>query len=62
MKLTQVTFNLYHNGTLDTAEVLSAAHYWLESMESSLDDDYPDAEVSLPPEEVVATLAPFNIE
>ena len=62
MKLTQVTFNLYHNGTLDTATVLSAAHYWLEDMESSLDDDNPDAEVSLPQEEVAVRTAPFDVE
>ena len=62
MRLTQVTFNVYHNGQLKNKDVLSAAHYWLESMEHSLDDDYPDAEVSLPQEEAVVHTAPFNIE
>mgnify|MGYP003643356909 FL=1 len=62
MTLTQVTFNLYHNGTLDDSQVLSTSHYWLENMEVSLDDDYPDAAVSLPESEVEVHTAPFNIE
>ena len=62
MKLTQVTFNLYHNGTLDDSQVLSTAQYYLENMEMSLDDDYPDAEVSLPESEVAVRTAPFDIE
>ncbi len=62
MRLTQVTFKVYHNGKLDDERILSAAQYWLESMDISLDEDNPDAEVDIPSEEVVVHTAPFEIE
>lgn len=62
VRLTKVTFNVYHNGTLDDATILGAAQYWLESMDISLDDDHPDAEVNIPDTDVVVHTAPFDIE
>ena len=62
MRLTQVTFKVYHNGTLDDESVLSAAQYWLDNMETSLDDDNPDAEVLIPSQEVVVHTTPFDVE